>query len=332
MRADRRVVVTGASGLVGSGVVEELRRAGYQVIGVARRGRPEGWDDVDWVRADLGWDLAPALDRCRPFGALVHLAAAIDPPAGSALPELRAVNMEACERLFRYCGTHGVGKVIFTSSLGVLARPLASPITERDPVGAVLPYHVSKYWGELALRQAAAEHGFVGIVLRISSPVGRRFALLPATVVRQWLTLAAEEKPIGLWGRGSRTQDFVAVEDIGRAVVAALERARASDVFHIGGGRQTSMRELAAAIAALGGVSVESVNRADPKESERWDLDLGRAWRMLDYEPRLSVFDHLPALWEQARCAVPSSPTSTPTSTPSPPSPTASASTMSTSS
>src|SRR6478752_3207157 len=98
MPSDRRVVVTGASGLVGAGVVEELRRAGYEVVGVARRGRPDGWDDVDWVRA---------------------------------------VNMEACERLFHYFGEHGVGKVIFTSSLGVLARPLRSPITERDPVGPV---------------------------------------------------------------------------------------------------------------------------------------------------------------------------------------------------
>ena len=56
----------------------------------------------------------------------------------------------------------GGNACVFTSSLGVLARPLRSPVTERDPVGPVLPYHVSKYWGELALRRgdraAAAQH------------------------------------------------------------------------------------------------------------------------------------------------------------------------------
>jgi UDP-glucose 4-epimerase len=297
--------VTGASGLVGSGVVEELRSAGYEVVGVARRRQPDGWDDIGWVRADLAGDFERALDRCRPFGALVHLAAAITPPASSALTELRVANMEACERLFRYCGTRGVGKVIFTSSLGVLARPLRSPVTERDPVGPVLPYHLSKYWGELALQQAAAEYGFVGVALRISSPVGRRFDLLPATVVRRWLTLAAEGRPISLWGRGSRTQDFVAVKDVGQAVVRALERAEASDVFHVGSGRQTSMRELAEAVAALGGVDVEVVNPADAGEGERWDLDLRHARRVLGYEPRWDVFDLLPVLWEQVACAVP---------------------------
>jgi nucleoside-diphosphate-sugar epimerase len=213
--------------------------------------------------------------------------------------------MEACERLFRYCGEHGVGKVVFTSSLGVLARPLRSPATERDPVGPVLPYHLSKYWGELALRQAAAEHGFVGVALRISSPVGHRFDLLPATVLRKWLTFAAEGRPIGLWGRGSRTQDFVAVDDVGQAVVRALERAEAPDVFHVGGGRPTSMRELAEAVATLAGVDVEVVNPTDLGEDERWDLDLGHARRVLGYEPRLSVFDQLPVLWEQVACAVP---------------------------
>jgi nucleoside-diphosphate-sugar epimerase len=305
MPADRRVVVTGASGLVGSGVVEELRRSGYEVVGVSRRGPPDGWYDVGWVLADLAGDFEPVLDRCRPFSALVHLAAVISPPAGSALAMLRAANMQACERLFHYCGTRGVGKVVFTSSLGVLARPLRSPVTERDPVGPVLPYHVSKHWGELALRQAAAEYGIVGVTLRISSPVGHRFDLLPATVLRKWLTFAAEGRPVGIWGRGGRTQDFVAVEDVGQAVVRALERAEASDVFHVGGGRPTSMRELAEAVATLGGVDIEVVNPTDPGEDERWDVDLGHACRVLGYAPRSSVFDLLPMLWEQVACVVP---------------------------
>ena len=38
---------------------------------------------------------------------------------------------------------------------------------------------------------------------------------------------------------------------------------------------------------------------------ERWDLDLGHARRVLGYEPRSDVFDHLPVLWEQVACAVP---------------------------
>ncbi len=299
-----RVVVTGASGLVASGVIKELQLAGYDVVGLSRRDRSAEFGVIPWIQTDLAGGFEAHLDRYLPLLAVVHLGAAIVPPAGSALTELRTVNMEASERLFHYCGERDIDKVVFTSSLGVLARPLRQPIMESDPVGPVQPYHLSKYWGELALREAASRHGYVGVSLRISSPVSRRFDRLPETVVRKWLTLAAQGRPISLWGQGSRTQDFVAVEDIGRAVVLTLGGVQASDVVHLGGGRQTSMRELAEAIAALGRVEVRTANPVDPNENERWDLDLSHARQVLDYAPRFTVLDYLPVLWEQALCAV----------------------------
>jgi nucleoside-diphosphate-sugar epimerase len=79
MHPERRVLVTGATGLVGSGVVGELARAGYEVIGVGHNRTAEPISNVCRLQADLGGNFEPAFDAHVPFHGLVHLAAAISP-------------------------------------------------------------------------------------------------------------------------------------------------------------------------------------------------------------------------------------------------------------
>jgi UDP-glucose 4-epimerase len=271
------------------------------VLGVSGHPPLANQRSIPWVCTDMSGDFEARLESNLPIHGVVHLAAA---PACSPLAELRSVNMEASERLFRYCGMNDVEKVIFLSGVSVLARPLRCPISEAHAVGPVLPYHLSKYWGEVALKAAADEHGYVGVTLRTSSPVCKDFDLLPPTVLRKWLALAGDGFPLGLWGTGNRTQDFVAVEDIGQAVVQTLERVSSSDLVHVGSGRQTSMRELAEAIASAANVPVEVTHATDPNEADRWDLDLTHAREVLGYVPRFTIFDYLGELVEQASCAV----------------------------
>lgn len=303
MSRNGRVVVTGASGLVGSGVLPQLKLAGYEVIGLARVEKSDRRGASAWIHQDLASDFEAALDRFLPIAAVIHLAAAIDPSVG--LGTLRTVNMEASERLFDYCGRRGVAKVVYVSSLGLMARPLQNPIREIDPIGALYPYHVSKYWAELALRAAAVRHSFAGVILRISSPVPASFSLLPRNVLHTWLKRAKAGLPLGLWGTGSRTQNFVAAEDVGQAVVQALRHCRSFDLLHIAAGRQTSMRELADAIGDLAGVPIEVTNPVDPNEDDRWNIDISHARELIGYVPRFQVADYLPALYQGAPCAAP---------------------------
>jgi UDP-glucose 4-epimerase len=111
-----RVVVTGASGNVGTSLLEALsgEAAVEQVVGLARRLPKLQLPKVEWRRADVASDdLAPLF---RGADAVVHLAWAIQPARDQAA--LERINVGGSERLFRAVAEAGVGKLVYASSVG----------------------------------------------------------------------------------------------------------------------------------------------------------------------------------------------------------------------
>ena len=154
------------------------------------------------------------------------------------------------------------------------------------------------------LRATAERYGYLSVTLRCSSPVCDCLDRLPVTVLRRWLDGASQGRAIHVWGTGRRTQDFVAAEDIGQAAVLALQKLKHPELIHVGSGIQTTMLDLARAIATLGSVGIEMTGAPDPNEDDRWDLDLTHASNALGYTPRIVLANRLGELWEQVQCAV----------------------------
>jgi UDP-glucose 4-epimerase len=132
-----RVVVIGATGNVGTSVLEALagEPAVEEIVGVARR-LPEGWErpKVDWVAADLvSSDLAPLL---RSADAVVHLAWAIQPGRDEAL--LERINLGGTERLLRAIREAEVPALVYASSVGAYSPgPVDRRVDESWPTGGV---------------------------------------------------------------------------------------------------------------------------------------------------------------------------------------------------
>jgi UDP-glucose 4-epimerase len=109
-----RIVVTGASGNIGTSVVRVLRGE-HEVVGLARRAAPSlgiEWHALDVARDDLGRALRGA-------DAIIHLAWAINPSRRRA--ELRRVNVEGTVRVCEAAAAAGVGAVVHASSIGAYA-------------------------------------------------------------------------------------------------------------------------------------------------------------------------------------------------------------------
>lgn len=141
-----RVVVTGATGFVGRVLVKQLRRSGYEVIGVSERSDPP--QDISPLLLDyVAVDMASEWPKIGPFDGLVHLAglAAVGPSFEQPQRYIN-VNSAMITNMFERLVADGwCGRAVVVSSGAVYADPVEScAVGEGHPVSATSPYAVSK--------------------------------------------------------------------------------------------------------------------------------------------------------------------------------------------
>jgi nucleoside-diphosphate-sugar epimerase len=232
-----RVVVTGATGNVGTSVLQAL--AGdpevTEIVGVARR--LPGWENprTRWVSADVARD-----DMAAVFAgadAVVHLAWLIQPSRDGA--ELERVNVEGSRRVFESAAAAGAGALVHASSIGVYSPGPNRPVDESYPRDGVATsfYSRHKAAAEKALDVVEAAYPRLRVVRlrpglifkREAGPEIRRlFAgpLLPTSLVRPGL-LPVLPLPAGL------VVQAVHSDDVGEAYRLAVRDPQARGAYNI---------------------------------------------------------------------------------------------------
>ena len=142
-----RIVVTGASGNVGTSVLPALARdpAVEEIVGVVRR--PPGWSNprTRWVQADVV--SSPLEDVFAGADVVIHLAWLIQPSRDAAM--LRAVNVDGSRRVFEAAARAGVGALVHASSIGVYSPgPDDRPVDESWPRDGVPTSFYSRHKAE----------------------------------------------------------------------------------------------------------------------------------------------------------------------------------------
>ncbi len=273
------VLVTGASGFVGSHLVRHLSGAGFAVTGLYRTAPGLAADLVDaasvrLVQGDVS-TLAALPDGCT---AVVH-AAASSAWTGISHDAVVRDNVIGTRRLLDLAEQGGCRSFVFVSSMSVYGEIDAGVVDERTRMVDPDVYGASKYLGEQMLAERAAR--LPGLALRLPGVVGRGAR-------RNWLASTAERlrrgEPATLFNPEAPFNNALHVDDLGALIARALGRGWSGfDTLVLGARGQLAVRAVVERLAA--GMGVTPVLAVKPAAKRAFLLSSARAIRDWGYDP-----------------------------------------------
>lgn len=202
-----------------------------------------------------------------------------------------------------------VKKVVAASSASIygLAEQFPTPETHHGYDNRTI-YGAAKLFNEGLLRSFHAMYGLNYVALRYFNVYGPRMDTYGAytEVLIRWMERLSEGSPCLILGDGSQTMDFIFVEDIARANILAAIQPVTDEVFNIASGTETSLNELAAALARVMGVNRPPEYGAARKVNpvSRRLADTRKAQHLLGFKAEVSLDDGLRRLvdwWAKER-------------------------------
>jgi nucleoside-diphosphate-sugar epimerase len=279
------ILVTGASGFIGSHIVPRLRAGGHSVIA------------VDVAAGDVAD--ASTWSAVRQVDVVVHLAArSFVPDSWRMAPEYLRTNIVGTANALEYCRVNGAHLVFLSSYM--YGEPEILPISESSSIVARNPYALSKKLAEEACRFYAENWGTSVTVFRpfnVYGP-GQAEPFLVPYILRQ----IAEREMIRVKDLGPR-RDYVYVKDVVDAIVLAV--GSAGDGFHVynlGSGASHSVEELIALIQAVAKTALAVVPDGERRQDEIMETvaDISAARGELGWSPRFTLREGLEDMAREA--------------------------------
>jgi len=295
-----RFLVTGGAGFLGTALANRLVADGHDVHAlddlsagdVSRLDARVTFTQGDVDNVPLLWSLLHEVD------CVYHLAARVSVPQSLLYPrEYARVNVGGTVSLMEAMRDTGVGRVVFTSSGAVYGRQSRQPVREDDAPHPDSPYAVSKWAAEQYIHTIGELWGLETVPLRIFNAYGpgQSLPVSHAPVVPRFLHAALGGGSLVIYGDGEQTRDYVFLDDVIEALVAAATSADINrTVINIGAGREVSVNELLACVEQVTGRRVNVIRNAQkPGGVPRLAADIGRGRALLGFEPRVGLIEGL---------------------------------------
>lgn len=297
----KKILITGADGFIGSHLVEELVREGFNIRAFVMYNSFNSWGWLDRCSKDIIKNIEifsgdirdpngvrEALKGC---DAVLHLAALIAIPYSYHSPDSYIdTNIKGTLNVLQAARDFGVSKVIHTSTSEVYGTAQFVPITEEHPIQGQSPYSASKIGADQIATSFYKSFDTPVTIIRPFNTYGPRQsarAVIP-TIITQ---IASGLREIKL-GAVSPTRDFNYVADTVAGFIAALNSSNGvGDVINIGSNFEVSIGDTVRIIADLMGVDVDVISdevriRPGKSEVERLWASNEKALKLLDWKPQ----------------------------------------------
>ena len=294
-----KTLVTGGAGFIGSTLVDRLLAEGHEVdvlddlsggaLANLAEARTDRTHRLRFQQIDVRDAQVVDLIARRSPEVVFHLAGQVDVRSSVVRPAFdAAVNVGGTVNVIEAARVAGARKVVAALSGGAMygeVAPRQLPVKESQAPAPTSPYGVSSRTALDYLGMYRRLHGLEFTALALANVYGPRQGPGAGAVIATFASRLVARQPCTVHGDGEQTRDFVYVDDCVDAFVRAAERGDGL-LVNVGTGRQTSVNDLYALMAATAGVSgPPEAAAARPGEVARSALDPARAAIQLGWRP-----------------------------------------------
>lgn len=301
---DTTALITGGAGFIGSHLAAKLAPDNeVHVLDSLRNADPPEIPGVTFHEGDVR-DTESIEALVAASDVVFHQAAIVSVEQSVADPrESHAVNVAGTLAVLEVARRTDT-RVVLASSAAIYGQPNTTPIAESHPTRPTTPYGLEKLTCDHYARLYADLYGLETVALRYFNVYGPGQTGDYAGVISVFLRQALDGDPITVHGDGSQTRDFVYVDDVARANVAAARTDHTGTAYNVGTGESVQIRELAELVRDLVGADVDIVS-TEPREGDidRSEADIMRANARLGYTPTVELRDGLARTLEWFRRA-----------------------------
>jgi UDP-glucose 4-epimerase len=305
---DKKILVTGGAGFIGSELTRQLCERGARVTVVDNlvNGRRENLaglpdDQVRLVVADI-CDSQCMEDLMQDVDIVFHLACLCLRHSLHSPEENHECNATGTLRLLRMAQAAGIKRFVYTSTAEVYGTPRWAPVSEEHPNSPTNVYGAAKLAAEAYALAFHQTYNYPAVVVRLFNTYGPRCHHEGdcGEVIPKFLLRCMAGQPMVIFGDGSQTRDFNFVSDTARGILlAGLADEAVGQAINLGTGRATSIKELANEVAAVVGRLDAEVIHDAARPGDVLGLfyaDNTKARQLLGYEPKITLAEGLSRL------------------------------------
>lgn len=256
---NKKVLITGASGFIGSKLLEKFKHEGYAVTGWDRNDTIINGVIVVSVQMNDKGSVVDALHKCNP-DIIIHCAGSADVGKSVANPEMDYEgNVTLTHNLLFAIHKCGLEKkrFVFLSSAGVYGNPLNLPITEDMSLNPLSPYAVHKVMCEDLCSYFNKNYGADIKIARIFSAYG---VGLRKQIFWDMHMKAEKTGKLEMLGTGNESRDYIHISDVIQSLYLLATTESDEMIFNVANGEETTIRQATDWFAECAGISEDQIS------------------------------------------------------------------------